>query len=234
LWVGLVLSLILRPDAADLPLVLVATVVSVAALKSVRNVPFAAMACAISVSYHLGSLLDSRSGASRPHRKVPYSAQYALALTALLLTNRELVSSQLPTDMRYPSSAVDFMKQSGLRGNVLVYFCWGEYLIWHLAPDFKVFFDSRYDMVYPSRVTEDYLAFYWGLPGADRVLSDYPHEFVLFPTTEKVYDRMVKTVGWKLLYRDADAALFGRTGSGAHGLSKSAIIGNVPRVQYFP
>ena len=234
LWGGLILSLILRPDGVDLPLVLVTIVVSVAASISVRNLPFAAMCCAVPVSYHLGLLLDAPVRGRRTHATVRYWAQYILAFAALMLTNRELVSSQLPADMRYPSAAISFIKKARLRGNFLVYFCWGEYLIWHLAPDSKVFFDSRYDMVYPLRVTNDYLTFYWGLPGADRVLKDYRHDFVLFPATGKVYDRMLRMPGWRLVYRDADAVLFGRTYSHAPKLPEKPVIGNVPTVQYFP
>jgi hypothetical protein len=234
LWAGLFLSLVLRPDGVDLPMVLIAMVVGIAAAKSVRNVPFAAIACAIPVSYHLGLLLDAPVPTARAPGIVPHWAQYVLVFVALWLTNRQLLSSQLPADMRYPSSAISFMKKSGLRGNVLVYFCWGEYLIWYLGPDSKVFFDSRYDMVYPWRVTKDYLAFYWGLPGAGRALRIYPHDFVLFPTTDTVYDRMVRTPGWRLIYRDADAALFGRVGSRVPEVAESPIIGKVPAVQYFP
>lgn len=234
LWAGSVFSLMLRPDGADLPLMLIAIVVSLAALKSVRNVPFAAIACAIPLSYHLGLLLDAGLQTPRAYGIVHCWAQYILLAAAVLLTNGELLSSKLPTDMRYPSSAVNFMKQSGLRGNVLVYFCWGEYLIWHLGPDSKVFFDSRYDMVYPARVTDDYLAFYWGVPGAERALRDYRHDFVLFPTTEKVYDRMLRVPGWRLVYRDADAALFGRMDSRATEPAGHPIFGNAPVVQYFP
>jgi hypothetical protein len=234
LWVGLILSVALRPYGADFPLILIAAVMGLAALKSVRNMPFAAMACAIPVARHLDLLLDSRRNKSRTRGMVPAWAQYALAVAALLLTNREIVSPQLETDMSYPASAVDFMKQYRLHGNVLVYFCWGEYLIWHLAPDSKVFFDSRYDMVYPSRVTDDYLAFYWGLPGADRALTNYRTDFVLFPTTEKVYDRMIRAPGWRLMYRDRDAALFARKDSRSAQLRNFPIEGKATTLQHFP
>jgi hypothetical protein len=234
LWVGMLLSVTLRPDCADLPLILIAIAMSVAALKSVRNVPFSAIACAIPVARHLGLLLNSRLRTPRTHATVPSWAQYALAFGAILLTNREILSSELPTDMSYPSSTVNFMKKHQLQGNVLVYFCWGEYLIWHLAPHSKVFFDSRYDMVYPSRVTKDYLAFYWGMPGGDNVLRVYQHDFLLFPTAEKVYNRMIRTPGWKLIYRDREAVLFARIGSRAAQLPGIPATGSTPAMQYFP
>jgi hypothetical protein len=234
LWLGLIVSVGWRPYGADFPLILIAAVMAVAALKSVRNVPFAAMACAIPVARHLELLLESWRRKSPTRAIVPAWAPYALALAALVLTNREILSSQLETDMSYPASAADFMKQNRLHGNVLVYFCWGEYLIWHLTPDFKVFFDSRYDMVYPSHVTNDYLSFYWGSAGAENALTNYRTDFVLFPTTETVYDRMIKARGWKLIYRDREAALFARKDSAIAQVRPIPVTEKAPTLQYFP
>src|SRR5437016_262903 len=58
-------------------------------------------------------------------------------------------------------------------------FGWGEYLIWHAVPADKVFFDGRYDTVYPFKLIRDYLEFYFNEPGAAAVLDSYPHDFVL-------------------------------------------------------
>jgi hypothetical protein len=166
--------------------------------------------------------------------KIPYWAQWIGAAAVLLINSAELMPRRLPTDMAYPSSAVNFMKQRRLSGNVLAYFCWGEFLIWHLAPNCRVFLDSRYDMVYPANVTRDYLELYWGLPGADQVLRTYPHDFVLMPIDEKVYDRMIKAPGWRLIYRDRESALFARADSRAAELTEGAVTGRAPAEQYFP
>ena len=50
---------------------------------------------------------------------------------------------------------------------------WGEYLIWHTAPEDKVFIDGRYDTVYPFKVIGDYLEFYFDQPGASAVLESF-------------------------------------------------------------
>ena len=71
------------------------------------------------------------------------------------------------------------MQAERLHGNVLDDFGWGEYLIFHLAPESKVFVDSRYDMVYPQAVLADYLDFFLVGPRAAAVLGAYPHDFVL-------------------------------------------------------
>jgi len=73
------------------------------------------------------------------------------------------------------------MQRHGLTGNVLNDFNWGGYLIWHLTPASKVFIDGRYDTVYSITEINDYLLFYFDRPGGSRVLSAYPHDFVLIP-----------------------------------------------------
>jgi hypothetical protein len=234
LWAGLVLSLAMRPHGGDFRLLLVALVMSLGAVRSVRNVPLAAIACVIPAARHLGLLFSEEIPSPAAAMTLPQRAQWLIAGAALLMTGREVFSSRLPTDMAYPSSAVDFMKQHRLQGNVLAYFCWGEYLIWHLAPRSRVFFDSRYDMVYPLRVTRDYLAFYWDLPGGDKVLRAYPHDFVLIPPNEKAYDRIIGVHGWKLIYHDDKSALFARAGSPAAQVPGIPVTGNAPSVQYFP
>ena len=48
----------------------------------------------------------------------------------------------------YPVAALEFIKQHGLRGNLLVFFDWGEECIWEL-PDSRVSIDGRLDTCYP-------------------------------------------------------------------------------------
>lgn len=234
LWAALLLSLATRPRGGDFCLLLIALVMSLGAVKSVRNVPLAAIACVIPAARHLGVLFSGETQSQPAPVTLPQRAQLLIAGAALLMTGREVFSSRLPTDMAYPSSAVDFMKQHRLQGNVLAYFCWGEYLIWHLAPPSRVFFDSRYDMVYPSRVTQDYLTFYWDLPGADKVLRAYPHDFVLIPPDEKAYGRIIGVPGWKLIYRDDKSALFARADSPPVQVPGVPVKVTAPSVQYFP
>jgi hypothetical protein len=234
LWAGLVVSILWRPHGGDFPLVLIALVISLTAVRSMRNEPLAAIACVIPAARHLGLLFSGEMPqSSEAAVTLPLRAQWLIAGAALLLTSREILAPRLPTDMAYPSTAVKFMHERRLHGNLLTYFCWGEYLIWHL-PDSKVFFDARYDMVYPPRVTEDYLTFYWVLPGADKVLRNYDHDFILIPADEKAYDTILRVGGWKLIYRDVQCVLFARAGAGAARLPSVPVIGSAPSVQYFP
>jgi hypothetical protein len=59
---------------------------------------------------------------------------------------------------KYPISAVQFLRDNNIKGNLLVPFDWGEYAIWKLYPDNKVSIDGRFDTVYPIDVINDHFA----------------------------------------------------------------------------
>jgi hypothetical protein len=126
-----------------------------------------------------------------------------------------LFSRRLALDRAYPAAALAFMKAHGWHGNVLGEFGWGEYLIWHAAPDDKVFIDGRYDTVYPFKVIGEYLQFYFDQPGGWAVLDSYPHDFVLIRPDAPARRLMERRRDWKLLYRDDDALLYAPARSAA-------------------
>jgi hypothetical protein len=233
LWAVLLTCVILRPSGGDFALLMVAAIISAGALVSVRNVPLAAIACVVPTARHLDLVL--RQGIERS-RRTPASARIPqwLVAAAALLSAGPIFSARLPTDMAYPSAAVSFMKEHRLRGNVLGDFGWGEYLIWHLSPQSKVFLDSRYDMAYPLSVVRDYIAFYYDRSGAETVLHAYSHDLVLIPPHAAACMLMARSRGWKMIYRDRNAVLFARDVTAYASLTRRQQLGASPIVQYFP
>lgn len=80
----------------------------------------------------------------------------------------------------YPVQAVEFMLQNGIGGNLDCGFNWGEYCIFKLHPQCRVFCDGRYETVYPKEVSDLALA----TEGVDhwrRRIEDYPTEVILAP-----------------------------------------------------
>jgi len=213
---ALAVALAAAPRADDLPLVAVAAMMALAALLSVRNMALAAMALSAPLARHLAVLRARRTGAgaaAAPWRPASHFAMLAVACAMAL--GGGLFSPRLAPDRPYPLAALAFMNSRGLHGNVLGEFGWGEYLIWHAAPDDKVFIDGRYDTVYPFKVIGDYLEFYFDLPGAGGVLDSYAHDFVLIGPRAPARHLMERRNDWKLLYRDDDALLYARARSPA-------------------
>jgi hypothetical protein len=233
---ALVVSFALQPDGGDLPLVVVAAMMSVAAFLAVRNMPLAVIACSLPVARHSWLILhrgvknaQSESAATRSG----VNPWFAVAIAALLVIAMGIFSTRIKTEVPYPAGAIRFMKAKGLAGNVLVDFNWAEYFMWH-APESKVFFDGRYDSVYSLAIVDQYLSFYFGKPDAPKVLKAFPHEFVLIPPSAGAYKVMTRAAGWRLIYHDQDSALFARADLPAVRLAGVPLTGANPPLQYFP
>jgi hypothetical protein len=242
LMVGFAVTFALTPRRGrDLPLVAIAAMMSWAAFSAVRNMPLAAIACAVPLARH-AELLAVRwrkvsaeeGGSPAVSGGVQAGALLPVGVALVLVLVLGLFSPRLAQDHPYPAGAVAYLREHRLSGNVLGDFGWGQYLIWHLAPDSKVFIDGRYDTVFPTKVINDYLRFYFDWPGAAAVLSAYPHDFVLIPPNAPAYALMSRTRGWKLVYRDADSCLFARADKALPAITVAPVSGAAEVVRYFP
>jgi hypothetical protein len=243
LMVALIATVALERRGDDLPLVIIAAVMCIAAFVAVRNLPVAIIACALPVARHSSLLmahLRERAAAATdakfealPERSTS-SPWLAGGIAVVLAGYSGILSPRLRIDKPYPSGAVEFMRAHDLHGNILCDFGWGEYLIWHTAPASKVFIDGRYDTVYPYALITQYIDFYFDRPGAQALLTAYPHDLVLIPSTSRAYNLMRRQTGWKLIYRDSDSALFARVDSAMSKISGAPIAGDAPAVGFFP
>jgi hypothetical protein len=105
------------------------------------------------------------------------------------------------------------LEASGASGNLAVFFNWGEYAIWHLAPQFRVSSDGRRETVYTPEVRAGNLRFFYGDGDWDWLLREYPTDVVLTPKTVPLYNLMRLKQPWELVYEDSLAAVFCRSGS---------------------
>ena len=220
IMIALLVSFALTPRADDLALFAIAAMMTVAALYAVRNTALAVIACSIPLCRHADLLLvrigrTRRAGPlrlARPRRTL----QALIAVTAVglaILTG--LLSKTLPAVEVKPTGALAFMKEHNIHGNVLCEFGWADYLIFHDAPRSRIFIESIFEAYYPRSLQSDFAGVYYALPGAARVLGDYPNDFVLMPTGSAAYVLMTAHTEWLLIYRDPVASLFARAGSSA-------------------
>ena len=147
---------------------------------------------------------------------------YQIAFAGYKYVRTELNIIVDPTE--YPVSAVRFLKQNGIKGNVLLPFEWGEYAIWKLYPDCKVSIDGRFRTVYP----EDVLADHFEAAGDESKLRDllekYPADIIL-GRQNLLYQRLIPTQEkWVYLYSDPTSIVFVRKGS-----SQQDILGKLRR-----
>jgi hypothetical protein len=115
----------------------------------------------------------------------------------------------------YPVGPVAYLREQGVRANLLVPFGAGAYVSWKLAPAVKVSLDSRYESAYPPALLEEHIAFFQARDGWQATLDRYPTDLVLAQTTMPIAARLSTQSSWTIVYRDDAYVVFARPGFAA-------------------
>ncbi len=192
---------------------------SLTAMKSIRFLPFFAIAVAV----YLPSYLQyTRLGETLEQYWKRWSNQFSIAMVVLACafsifsaSNEPFVaivpgqpSSMARQQLYYPVGAVEYLRANRFVGNVLTSYNHGSYVSWKLHPQAKVFIDSRYEVAYPLDRIDEQTEFFLAQPNWRDVLERYPHDIVLIPTSEPIYLKMKSEPDWKQVYRDTAFAIF--------------------------
>ncbi|HTI44253.1 MAG TPA: hypothetical protein VL693_20640 [Vicinamibacterales bacterium] len=132
----------------------------------------------------------------------------ALVVAAINMTHLRIGREIIPAP-----GAVAFLKsEPPAGGRLLVWFDWGEYAIWHLAPRLRVSIDGRRETVYSEAVRDRHGQFYLDEPGGAGLPQELAADYVWIPPYAPAV-RGLEAAGWQRLYQDADSVVFGRAGS---------------------
>jgi len=112
----------------------------------------------------------------------------------------------------YPIGAVDYLARERFRGNMMVPFVEGGYVMWKLGPQTKVSLDGRYEVCYQPGILEENVAFYRALPGWRETLAKYPTDVVLVPRATPLARVMSEAATWQRVYDDDLYELYARPG----------------------
>jgi len=238
LMAALAIAVAVSRDFEDLPMLAIATVMCVAAIVAIRNIPIAVIAMAAPLARH-GAIAAARLNPTSRSETMPevrgasLMNQIVLGIAALaMLIGTGFFSRRMTARERYPAGAVAFMQSHGLHGNILDNFLWGEYLIWHLSPRSKVFIDGRYDTVYPQNILLAFMLFHFDQPGADAILARWPHDYVMLPPGDLANNVIARHREWKLIYRDGDTLLYARADSAAAAMPGVPFVGVNPPTRF--
>ena len=114
--------------------------------------------------------------------------------------------------------ASEFVQRAGLQGRVLVWFDWGEYVIWHFSPRLRVSIDGRRETVYSDELIASHMAFYLGDSKAvdlpTRIAADYIWVPKWIPVVTKLRDS-----GWAPIFEGPQSIIMARSGSDRHRLT---------------
>ncbi len=139
------------------------------------------------------------------------SAPFMLVTKPWLLRIPEEPIPRLGNHVIYPVRAMDFLAETGFRGNLMVPFDWGAYVSWRLHPNVRVSIDSRYEVAYPPGSLEQNSAFYRAEEGWQSVLAAHPTDAVLVNNALPVSQHMPSLPGWRRIYADEVAQVYIRT-----------------------
>lgn len=211
-------TLALSKLPADLTDMLLLLPFGYASLRSVRHVPLFAVVAAPIIGKHLvpiweGSRVQKRlslKGQAGPNLRLCALNWFLLLLilcagsfkAALSLKENESLQRQT-----FPVTAVDYLEEAGLQGNIYNQYRWGGYLIWRLYPEEQVFIDGRAD-VYGDAFVEEYLEVYQVRQGWRDILEKYEVELVLIDRGSALATLLDEGRDWQEAYEDELAVLY--------------------------
>ena len=183
------------------------------AFRSARHTPLFCIAALAFVPPHLAGVLERfRSSFARLAKLFRNAAVQKISTTLLAaaslgifcaagtLHKERAWTMEIPRN-EYPVGALEFIKQHGLHGNLLVFFDWGEECIWEL-PDSRVAIDGRLDTCYPHDVFDANWNFYNGELSRQPALNLAQADFALLPPKMAGAVMLWKQRDWQPVYSD--------------------------------
>jgi hypothetical protein len=130
-------------------------------------------------------------------------------------------SLQVPSSKRtdwgehiiYPVGAVEYLRLNGFKGNILVPYDWGAYIIWKLYPNVKVSLDSRYEVAYPKQVSDEQYDLYMGAQNWTELLKKYAPGIILTHEKLPLTKLIDSSVEWKIVYTDHQWNIYAKNSS---------------------
>jgi hypothetical protein len=167
----------------------------------------------------------------RPPSRV--MAAFALAITAaaLIITTTNLTHLRIDPRWTPESGAVSFLNAQPAGRRVLIWFDWGGYALWHLAPRMRISMDGRRETVYSPDLQDRHLRFYFDAPGGSSLPTDLAADYVWIPRTLPAVHRLGAD-GWRRLYEGQQSVIFGR--AALPGANARVVFAADAEARFFP
>jgi hypothetical protein len=95
--------------------------------------------------------------------------------------------------------AAAFVARNDLRGRMIVFFNWGEYVLWHFSPNLKVSTDGRRETVYSDRHIRGHLELYNGTDAGLAYVRQLNGDYIWLPKSSPAIRRL-QNDGWAEIY----------------------------------
>jgi hypothetical protein len=183
-----------------------------AALISMRNIPFFALAAIPVLTDQVGSMMNIHTSVYAPGRLFRLMVPILLAGIFLITCLRfiQVVQEQPRTELEnFPKTAVDWLQNNATAGNLFNSYNWGGYLTWRLFPQVRVYIDGRAD-VYGDAFIFDYLSIYNAEPGWEDKLNAQDIQTVLVESNAPLAGALRQSPVWHVSFSDKLSTIFVR------------------------
>jgi hypothetical protein len=227
----------------SMPLTLVFAVVAMLPVMAVRHLQLLALSFGVLIAGHLADVwagkmkeprIEHRPDGSRPPalRLLPafigVTLFVAVSMIAASVPNFRCVVIDPQRAIGFPVHAVGIIEDSGVEGNLAIHFDWGEYALWHLAPDVLISMDGRRETVYSDSIYEQYLEFQNGLGDWDSWLEERPADMALVSRHWPTYNLVQLKPEFTLVYEDSLSGLFARAGTPVEAALRNTPVPDLP------
>jgi len=213
LWVVLSLAAIVgiihawRARTWELRRLAVVAMLAVGSFQVSRLEAFFAIAVVLLLGPDIAAALSAwrkPSAAPQAPRK-GFATAFAIAIVVALMVGGAVASASNLTCVRmaadHPEAEVVAMvRERELQGRLVAWFDWGEYAIWHFAPQLLVSIDGRRETVYSDQVMQKHLNFYYVPSSRDAFLVETRPDYIWLPADLPVVSNLLAD-GWMPMFR---------------------------------
>lgn len=194
----------------SLPLwqVTIALILGVVALRVSRLDAFFAIAVVMLLGPHLGV---PRQIAARQWHPAPLitAAATTIGIVAGSFSVQPITCIGLDVSWAPEREAGAFIKANQLKGRLLTWFDWGQYVIWHSGPELRVSVDGRRETVYSERFLQTHDQLYVRPEENAGVLAAMNADYAWLPTQLPLV-RMLDEQGWARVFAGPRSIVFAR------------------------
>jgi len=190
--------------------ILLTIVFGYAALISMRNIPFFALAAIPVLAEQVGSLIKIRKLVQTHSRLFRLIVPILLGCIILISGLRfiQIVQEQPKIEAEnFPKTAVDWLLKNTPPGNLFNSYNWGGYLIWRMSPQDRVYIDGRAD-VYGDAFIFNYLSIYNTEPGWENKLNNQAIQTVLVESDAPLANLLRQSPDWHIAFSDKLSTIF--------------------------
>jgi hypothetical protein len=185
---------------------------------------FFTLAVAFLMAEPLATNWPQRTGDAYAHRRFQFLRPALAAIVIAVLPFVAIRAARI--EIGHPPmperEAAEFVQRAGLHGRVLVWFDWGEYVIWHFSPRLRVSIDGRRETVYSDELIASHMAFYLGDSTAvdlpTRIAADYIWVPKWIPVVTTLRDS-----GWVPIFEGPQSIVMARSGLDLRRLTLASV-----------